>query len=91
MTDTLSSTIVTLKTEYMTNNTSHAHIHEFIPSSSSNILSIDKNHLEFQKREYKKLFRMNESDKKEICQLQNQLKEKRKDIKGLLFISFIVF
>tara|TARA_B110001454_G_scaffold217880_1_gene244268 strand:- start:1660 stop:2439 length:780 start_codon:yes stop_codon:yes gene_type:complete len=30
----------------MTNNTSHAHIHEFIPSSSSNILSIDKNHLE---------------------------------------------
>ena len=46
MTDTLSNTIVTLKTEYMTNNTSHAHIHEFIPSSSSNILSIDKNHLE---------------------------------------------
>ena len=46
MTDTLSSTIVTLKTEYMTNNTSHAHIHEFIPSSSSNILPIDKNHLE---------------------------------------------
>jgi hypothetical protein len=30
----------------MTNNTSHAHIHEFIPSSSSNILPIDKNHLE---------------------------------------------
>ena len=46
MTDTLSSTIVTLKTEYMTNNTGHAHIHEFIPSSSSNILPIDKNHLE---------------------------------------------
>ena len=46
MTDALSRTIVTLKTEYMTNNTSHAHIHEFIPSSSSNILSIDKNHLE---------------------------------------------
>ena len=41
--------------------------------------SDDKNHLEFQKREYKKLFRINESDKKEICQLQNQLKEKRKE------------
>ncbi len=46
MNDTLSNTIVTLKTEYMANSASHAHIHEFIPNSSSNILTIDQNDIE---------------------------------------------